>query len=182
MTDLESFFTDRRQKEGKDAEECIKTILAEGTCNDAYTKREYRFPVPNGPSSIINNMRPCIAFNPREPERSDMIDTLECNVEFSVHVGGTKYNTYNISRVLTLCLAFHQPQIRVYLDQPNMPKEIVFSQRNHHFSDELRRSILHTMNPNGVLDGDILYAWGMACKPSDFTTFNAEVVSTFTKN
>ena len=175
MTTLDSFFTDRRQKEGKDTEDCLWNILDKDGCNDAYTIYERRIPVPANSSSIQNGMRPCITFNPREPEHSDMIDTLECNVDYSIMIGGIEYK--NISRILTLCLAFHQPEVRIYLDQPNMPNEIVFSQRNHHFPTEMRRAIIAKMNPNGVLDGEIGYAYGMAGKSPEWAKAVAQEIS-----
>ena len=179
MTELESFFTDRRQKAGKSPENCIRNILTESSeaFNDAYFDYEYRIPVEQDKSIYVNGcicrgdiyrcgggacriMKPSIIFDLHQPQRSDMIDTFKCNAKFSLFIGGIEY--HNITRVLSLCLTFHKVKACIYLEQPNMPDEIIFSQRQHYFSDKLRRSIVHTMNPTGIYDGELLYAYGMA--------------------
>ena len=174
MTELESFFSNRRQKEGRDTDDCLINILAGETYNDAYYKYELKFPLPDYPlksyylakcsleerNLFEKDGRPFIAFKVAHTMRSDMFDTFQSNVDYSIWIGDVKYTP---SRLLNLCLAFPPVYILLYLDGPNVPSEITFSFHKHYFSTELRVAIIKSINPpNGILDGPIKYVYGMA--------------------
>lgn len=179
MTTLESIFTDRHQKEGRDSDDCLKNILAGETYNDAYYKYELKFPLPEYPLKTYylakcelekrnlfeKDGRPFIAFKVAHTMRSDMFDTFQCNVDYAIWIGDIKYNT---PRLLNLCLAFPPIYILLYLDGTNVPSEITFSFHKHYFSTELRRAIIMSMYPpNGLVDGEIQYMYGMAKMSSE---------------
>ena len=151
MKALESFFSVINTKEGKDCDECMQAVYT-GPYNDAYFIHEYRIP--------IDRNKPFIMIDLKKPIYADRLSDFQCNLDYSIFIGDTEYKT---NSVLTLCAVLHKVEARVYLPKENLPTEIIFSQKQHYFQHEIRRQIVNSMNPyGGILDGEIMYLYGMA--------------------
>ena len=179
MTELNSFLNNLKQKECINYNDCFQNLIT-NTASHTYYTSETRIPI----SEINQQMCKCIEINQhmmkplkckgdckekrpffvidlKSPEKADMIDDLKSNVEFLVYLGGEKIDS-KTNRILSLCSVFHGAYAFIYIDQPNMPSEIIFSKRLHYFDDETRRQITKAMNPNGIFDGELTYKYGMA--------------------
>jgi hypothetical protein len=149
MTELESFLIEKREGEYQTIDKCLKALLI-NECDNAFYRYSYR--IPNSGSKTF------VKINLNE-NSLDMISDFKCNIQYSIYIGKNKYST---TRILPLCTPLQTIYALIYLDQPNMPNEVIFSQRQHHFSSSLRQNIVYKMNPNGILDGEIKYLNGMA--------------------
>ena len=151
MKTLESFFPDRKEKEYNSFDDCREAVY-KGPYNDAYYIHQYRIPIQTDESYVTIDLK--------QPFYADMISDFECNLDYSIFIGDTEYKT---NSVLTLCAVLHKVEARVYLPKENLPTEIIFSQKQHYFQHEIRRQIVNSMNPyGGILDGEIMYLYGMA--------------------
>ena len=159
MKPLDSFFPEKIQKQYENVDDCWEAVN-KGSCNDAYFIHQYRIPIQTDESFITIDLK--------QPIYADMISDFECNLDYSIFIGDTEYKT---NSVLTLCAVLHKVEARVYLKKEDRPKEVVFSQKQHYFEYEIRRKIVNSMNPyGGILDGDIVYKYGMAGSSKESTT------------
>ena len=177
MTELNSLLSEFTQKECQNYDESFQNLISKSYTHTYYTY-EHRIPISEinqdtcmcmelnhhmmKPAQCKGNCkdnRPFFVFDLKKPETADMIDNFTCNVEFTIYIGGMKLNKNR--RILTLCSVFSGAYALIYLDQPNMPNEIIFSKRLHNFEYEKRRQIINQMNPKGILDEDLIYKYGM---------------------
>ncbi len=131
--------------------ECLEK-LSVAECDGAFYRHTHVIPIPD--EMEYGHFKIDI-----HKVRGDITDQFECNVPFTLEIGG---NEYSINRVLSICLAFHNVYACISLHQSKIPKEIVFSKNVYYYSNEVRHAIINAMNPYSILDGEIQYRYGMA--------------------
>lgn len=166
MISLDDLIKDLKFKECSDI---IEAVL--GYTNNFHTKyRQYfKVPVKHDPDTCvseytkstnhISESRPFMTIDllsTRVDKMSpDLISDFKCNVKYSILYKGVLYN--DIKRSLSQCYTPNNLFALIYLDQPNMPSEILFSQTNHYFDINFRQHVFDTARTKGIVDGDIVY-------------------------
>jgi hypothetical protein len=161
---LDSFFIKCTEVEYKNPNECLDSIRDKTTQMISYFKTEYTIPAtkyevesclcmrPHKGFSFKDETRPFFLLNPKN-DGGDLISDFECNSEYSVYIGGCKFDT---KRVLLLGIDHPEILILVYLDVP-VPEEIVFSLKRHYFSNDIRVVLKKT---DHIIDGEMWYSTG----------------------
>ena len=172
---LDSILNDMRVKECKDREECLTIYNNDSSpCsyNHGYFRNEIRIPVPesmNKPQSKSDGKRPYIAIDLRNLSDPlghtigpNMVNDFKCNTDYSILINEKEYTTNRVFFEGCKDKVF----VHIYLDHPTMPREILFSQNEHYFSNIVRFRILHKKTFVDKKEG-ILYKYGIAEKYSE---------------
>lgn len=159
MTDINSFFENTKEIEGKDLLECSKYFDDESILT--YVKVEQKYKINDLKIFYDETNRPyCLIHLHRERE-GDLTSHFECNVKYTIFLENNRCEEIQVDRIISIGAVYTQVYLKIYLDQFNMPDEIIFSRRWYHLPPLMRKKIACVLNPDGIIDGDLMYRCGI---------------------
>ena len=158
MTDINIFFENTREIECKDFQECFQYFDNDSIVT--YINVENKYDIKDVKRLYDETNRPYCLIDLHKERRGDIMSHFKCNVEYTMLIGDIPRSTeYTPKRIISICVVYTEIHLKIYLDQPNMPDEIIFARRWYPLPTNMRRKIVNSISPPGIID-DMIYMQG----------------------